>query len=265
MAVQHNILHALLTPALKALLPSLANLDPLAEEWSNGVQYFLNQVPAHWEQYVGRSMITLDSPWSIVFMIQTNRGPWQNVSLPAGVEGVLSAVMSNVANPGVVHGKTFNKCTADEILEEVLTQIGLDDVPAAIDYGVVGPNIDYITRADYNNDPDRYNGYAVSEIPNTNMLLVNDGLMYVRAPGNRMIEPENKTDMNNLFVTGEFTQTVYSIPTMEKSNESGKRAAKSIYEAVGLAFDPDRIAVSDLPFRWLRRFDNWLFGLGRNP
>jgi uncharacterized protein with NAD-binding domain and iron-sulfur cluster len=259
LALQQNALAALLTGTLEKALPSLKVLKTLGQEWSNGAQFFLKSIPAAWQPYVGVVTMRLDSPWSIVFAIQKNGAQWEGVPMPPGTAAVLSLAYSNVFHNGVVHGKPFNQCTRSEILDECLVQLGLTGHAEAIADAVVDPDLRYMDEAVFAGSPDEYAGYVVSRIPGSSLLVATQSTLYIRDPGNLTREPRNETEVENLFLAGEFTSTRFALPTMEKANESGKRCAYSIYQRVGIPYDTIRFRGSDLPLKWLRGLDRPLY------
>jgi uncharacterized protein with NAD-binding domain and iron-sulfur cluster len=264
-AVQHNILDALLGEELKRAVPELADLRPLGEEWSTGVQFFLRRIPAEWEDQAGRITIAIESPWSLVFMInRPGDGVWtQEVSLPDDVEGVLTLVASNSRNPGVLHRKPLVQCTKYEFLEECFKQLRLPEqndlseiIHGGVHGGYIGPDMKYLSRAEFAaHEKTKYAGFAAVYIPDSDQVVVSDSLLYVRRPGNLQLEPENHTSLANLYVAGEFTRTNFSTPTMEKSCESGMRCARAIFLSRGALQHVDsfreRIQGAQFPFAFL--------------
>lgn len=264
-AVQHNILDALLGDELERIVPELADLRPLGEEWSTGVQFFLKQIPEDWSDQAGRITIAIESPWALVFMInRPGDGVWnESVSLPEGTAGVLTLVASNSRNPGLRHKKPLVQCTKDEFLEECFEQLLLPAQPdlnkvihGGVRGGYIGPDMKYLSRDEYlKEEKGRYAGFAAVYVPASKQVVVSDSLLYVRRPGNLQIEPANYTSMQNLYVAGEFTRTYFSTPTMEKSCESGMRCAKALFSSLGetksaAALEP-RVRGSRLPLAFL--------------
>jgi uncharacterized protein with NAD-binding domain and iron-sulfur cluster len=252
-ALPQTVLAALLTPELKKMLPSLRNLMSMGIEWSNGVQFYLADIPDWLRPQVGRITLCIDAPWSIVFAIESNEAIWSNVPFPEGVKAVLTAVMSNVSKPGPLYGRPYSQCTKEEILKECLTQIGLANAESLVREGTVDPDLIYLTEEEWAQSSHLYAGYAVSHLPAGRGVVVTQSMLYIRNPGDRMSEPPNQSEIANLFVTGEFTSTQFGLPTMEKSNESGKRCAYAICKKWGVAYEPDRFSSSELPLAFLRR------------
>jgi hypothetical protein len=120
-AMPVDVMSTLLTPALKAAAPSLANLDRLQTRWMNGIQFYLRRdVPL-----VRGHAIYLDSPWALTSVSQ--RQFWTGVDLSSfgdgTVGGILSVDISEWEQPGVLYDKPAMQCTATEIKEEVWTQL----------------------------------------------------------------------------------------------------------------------------------------------
>ncbi len=110
-----------MTDDLKRAAPSLANLDKLQTRWMNGIQFYLSKdVPL-----VNGHAIYLDSPWALTSISQ--RQFWTNVDLSqygdGTVRGILSVDISDWDAPGVVFGKPARECSAEQIKEEVWTQL----------------------------------------------------------------------------------------------------------------------------------------------
>ncbi len=251
LCLPHTALDSLIRGRLNIFLPTIAELSRFGEEWSAGIQYYLSQVPERLVATEGRIIVDVASPWSIVFMLHANGAPWINVPLPPGTVAVLSLVMSNARNAGQhTTAKPFVRCTPEEMKNEALAQIGLLEELKNAAFAI-GPDLQFIPRSNYAADPGRYESYGVSKI-DAQTIMVSDGLLYVRLPQNLDEEPANFTDIHNLFIAGEFTRTNFSIPTMEKSCESGMRCASAMYEANGCEYDEQRLVGAELPLAFLR-------------
>lgn len=236
---------------MQRFVPTISDLTRFSEEWSVGIQYYLSEVPDSLRETEGRIIVDVASAWSIVFMLHANGAPWVDVPLPPGTVAVLSRVMSNGRNSGQhTTTKPFVRCLPEEMKNEALAQIGLlyelKDVPYAI-----GPDLQFIELRSYLDNPHKYEGGGASKI-NNRTILVSDGLLYVRMPQNLDDEPANFTDVHNFFIAGEFTRTNFSIPTMEKSCESGMRCASALCEVNGCDYDDSRLDPARLPLAFLR-------------
>ena len=247
----HFALDSLIQGRLQRFVPAISGLTRFGEEWSAGIQYYLSGIPEYLHRSEGRIVVDVASAWSIVYMLHTNGAPWFNVQLPPGTVAVLSLVMSNGRNAGqFTTTKPFVRCLPEEMKNEALAQIGLLDQLKNAPYAI-GPDLQFVGLESYLADLQKYDGSGVSKI-DEQTILVSDGLLYVRLPQNLDNEPTNFTDIHNFFIAGEFTRTNFSIPTMEKSCESGMRCASAIAEANGLAYDDSRLNPAGLPLAVLR-------------
>jgi uncharacterized protein with NAD-binding domain and iron-sulfur cluster len=259
--VPHNILDALLAGDIERMAPSLSRLELLGDSWSNGIQYFMSRIPPAWEKHVGRGTLVLDSPWSIVFMIQANDpASWSGVQFPPGTVANLSLVFSNANAPGPVTGKLVGQCTKQELFAECIAQIG-DDQDDLFDRAAMDPDFQYLSRAYYEEHKEDYAGFDTSLVAESDEVIVNDGPLFVAKPNAQRNEPGNATEIDNLFVAGEFTHGRVPVPTMEGVNESGKRCAQCIYEKYGLPYDAKRYGTIELPFPVLRAIDGFFYRL----
>ena len=251
LCLPHLALDSLIQGRLKRFVPTISDLTRFGEEWSAGIQYYLSEVPESLRETQGRIIVDVASTWSIVYMIHANGAPWVDVPLPPGTVAVLSLVMSNGRNSGQqVTTKPFVRCLPEEMKNEALAQIGLFDELKAVPYAI-GPDLQFVGLPSYLADPQKYDSGGASKIDDQT-ILVSDGLLYVRMPQNLDGEPTNFTDVHNFFIAGEFTRTNFSIPTMEKSCESGMRCASALCEANGLTYDDSRLVPASLPLAFLR-------------
>ncbi|MEM9368622.1 MAG: FAD-dependent oxidoreductase [Planctomycetota bacterium] len=255
-AVQHNLAETLLGPRLKKLLPGLADFKRLGEEWAHSVQFTVERIDGTLAEIQSRSVAMIDGPWSIGYKVYSKATwpglDWSTTGLRDD-QGIVTATISNSHRRGVKHDRTLLQCNQTQILEEVLAQTGLEQelAPAT---GRVGLDFRQMTEEEYEAEQDQLAGFAVATFENdgTQHVPVSDAQMYIRLPGNLDIEPENRTEVGNLFLAGEYTRTNYRIPTMEKSCESGKRCSLTILDAYSRKVDPERLPSCDLPFAWLR-------------
>ena len=108
----------LVTPAMVAAEPTLANLAPLSNsvQWMNGIQYYLSRdVPI-----THGHIIFIDSPWALTAVSQ--RQFWTGIDFAdwgdGKTRGILSVDISQWDAPGF-NGKAAIDCTRDEIADEV--------------------------------------------------------------------------------------------------------------------------------------------------
>ena len=195
LCLQVNELNALLAGDIERMAPSLSRIELLGDSWSNGIQYFMPSIPPAWEKYVGRATLKLDSPWAIVFTIQTdNPASWSNVKFPPGTVANLSLVFSNATVPGPVTGKTVKQCTKKELFAECLAQIGGDQA-GLFDCAVMDPDLKHLARAYYEEHKKDYAGWDTSFVAETDEIIVNDGPLFVANPNAVRNEPGNATEI----------------------------------------------------------------------
>ena len=259
-ATPSRMVPTLLPEALRDKVPIR---DSYREEWSNGVQYFLPDVPAGWEYAVGKGVCQLDSVYSLVYTIQRNgEYAWKDVKFPDGCKAILSLVFSNKdkARPGC---KSVEESTPDELAAECLAQIGfpLTNTPQR-----ACPDLEHKKWSDFEKVQERYEGFDRSlqpkkikpgELPD--YVLLNDAALYIPEPSEVENEPKNTTEIEGLYVAGEYTVCETRGPTMERANESGKRCAADIVKSQKLIYDEKRFATSKFALRWFRDLDELWF------
>jgi uncharacterized protein with NAD-binding domain and iron-sulfur cluster len=207
----------LVSPALKAAEPRLADLHLLRTHWMNGVMLYLqHDVPV-----VNGHTIYTDSDWALTSVSQHQFWPRVDFAqLGDGtVGGVLSVDVSDWERPSRRLDKPASMCSADEIKAEVWAQLKdhlndgarvvLDDANLAgafIDEDITFPN--------------------PSAAANAEPLLVNTA-------GSWANRPEAVTTIPNLFLASDFVRTNTDLATMEGANEAARRAVNGILEATG--------------------------------
>lgn len=154
---------------------------------------------------------SIEHPWSIIFLILTPE-TFPNMQFPDGCEAYFWISFSNVTRLGQYLGKNLENASCEEVLFEVTHYLNFTDqdrqhildsfwgrqVKMTVDH----TNLDSESKATYKN--------------------------IMPTLFNRSVNPKlisNKTQYNNLFLAGEFTDTLQKSPTMEKANESGKRCS----------------------------------------
>jgi uncharacterized protein with NAD-binding domain and iron-sulfur cluster len=179
----------------------------------NGVLFYLDRdVPL-----VHGHAIFIDSEWSLTAISQ--RQFWPRVDLSqrgdGRVRGILSVDVSEWQRPGRRSGKVAQRCTREEIYDEVWGQLHdhldteLDDVVVLerfLDPAIVFPN--------------------PTDAANLEPLLVNTA-------GSWDHRPEAKTSIPNLLLASDYVRTHTDLATMEGANEAARRAVNAILEATG--------------------------------
>ena len=221
-AMPIEVMASLLTDDLKRSAPSLANLQKLQTRWMNGIQFFL----AKDEPLVHGHAIYLDSPWALTSISQ--RQFWKNVDLSqygdGTVQGILSVDISEWESPGVVFGKAARECSAEEIKEEVWTQLKqhLNDSGSK--------PIDDAKLVAWFLDPD-------IQFPNPGTAANAEPLL-INTAGSLQYRPEAEIELDNLFVASDYVRTYTDLACMEAANEAARRAVNSLLLAAGSSASP---------------------------
>ena len=216
-ALPVEAMSALMTDELKAAAPSLANLDKLETRWMNGIQFYLAQdVPL-----VNGHAIYLDSPWALTSISQ--RQFWTNVDFSqlgdGTVRGILSVDISEWQAAGVVYGKSAQECTAEQIKEEVWTQL-----KQHLNVAGAAPIADANLVAWFL-DPD-------IEFPNPSTATNAEPLL-INTAGSLQYRPEAQVELQNLFVASDYVRTYTDLACMEAANEAARRAVNCLLLSAG--------------------------------
>jgi len=216
-ALPVEVMATLMTDSLKRAAPALANLDKLSTRWMNGIQFYLSQD----EPLVNGHAIYLDSPWALTSISQ--RQFWTNVDMSQFgnglIRGILSVDISEWQAPGVVYGKPAQECTAEQIKDEVWTQLKQHlNVSGAM------PIKDANLIAWFL-DPD-------IQFPNPSMA-VNAEPLLINTAGSLQYRPEAQVELENFFVASDYVRTYTDIACMEAANEAARRAVNCLLVASG--------------------------------
>jgi uncharacterized protein with NAD-binding domain and iron-sulfur cluster len=224
-AMPLEVMVPLMSDPIKLAAPSLANLDKLKTEWMNGIQFYLSQdVPL-----VHGHAIYLDSPWALTSISQ--RQFWTHVDLSqygdGKVGGILSVDISDWEAPGVVFGKPARECSAEQIKEEVWTQLKqhLNDAGTA--------PIDDANLISWFLDPD-------IQFPNPGAATNAEPLL-INTAGSLRYRPEAQAELSNLFLASDYVRTYTDIACMEAANEAARRAVNCLLLASGSAAQPAQL------------------------
>jgi 15-cis-phytoene desaturase len=224
-AMPVDVMAALMTDNLKKAAPSLANLDKLQTRWMNGIQFYLSQD----ETIVNGHAIYLDSPWALTSISQ--RQFWTNVDLSqfgnGAVGGILSVDVSDWQSAGVVYGKPAQDCSAEQIKEEVWTQLKQH-------LNVNGATlINDANLVTWFLDPD-------IEFPNPGTATNAEPLL-INTAGSLQYRPEAQVQLENFFVASDYVRTYTDIACMEAANEAARRAVNCLLLAAGSNAPPAQL------------------------
>ncbi len=141
------------------------------------------------------------------------------VSATARSRGILSVDISDWEAPGVVFGKPARECSAEEIKEEVWTQLKqhLNDSGATL--------IDDANLVAWFLDPD-------IEFPNPGEATNAEPLL-INTAGSLQYRPEAQVELENFFLASDYVRTYTDIACMEAANEAARRAVNCLLLASG--------------------------------
>ena len=216
-AVPVEIMTGLVDDHLKALAPSLANLNKIRTAWMNGMQFYLAQdVPLEY----GHSLYA-DSPWALTSVSQ--RQFWNQAPISkfgdGHLGGILSVDISDWDTPGILYGKPAMQCSAGEIEKEVWEQI---KVHVNVDDSTVLQDQNLLT---WFLDPD-------IQFPNPTAVTNLEPLM-INTSGSLQYRPDAKTEIPNLFLASDYIKTYTDVACMEAANEAARRAVNALLDQAG--------------------------------
>jgi 15-cis-phytoene desaturase len=246
-ALPVEVMAPLMTDNLKQAAPSLANLDKLKTRWMNGIQFYLTKD----EPLVNGHAIYLDSPWALTSISQ--RQFWTKDLSQYGdgtIQGILSVDISDWEAPGVVFGKPARECTAEQIKEEVWTQL-----KQHLNVSGAAPINDATVLAWFL-DPD-------IEFPNPSAATNAEPLL-INTAGSLQYRPEAQVELNNFFVASDYVRTYTDIACMEAANEAARRAVNCLLLTSGSSASPAALwPLEEAAFlKPLQEIDRIRFALG---
>jgi hypothetical protein len=204
--------------AVRAADPTLARLDALEYDYMNGIQFYLNRMPAH---PVKGHIAYLESPWALTSIDQ---GVFWKRSLATTygdghLRDILSVDISDFFTPGILYGKAAVDCTPQQIAAECWAQLkqGLNSS------GDAELSDDMLIR--WFLDPAvvfSQGRQAVSTEP----LLINTA-------GSLVNRPDSATAIENLVLAADYVRCNVDLATMEGANEAGRQAVNAILDRSG--------------------------------
>jgi len=212
------------SPAVLRKDESLALMDELYVDWMNGIQYYLSK-PFH----VVRGHLTfIDAPWAVTALTQAQFWADRDFKRDYGNGRQVDSFSVDISDwdtPGIVYGKPAKECTPKQVAKEIFEQIKLhlndngediltDDM---VDSWHLDPAIKWHRRRRRNS---------------------NDEPLLVNTVGTWEKRPTAKTEIPNLFLSGDYVQTDVDLATMEGANESGRAAVNALLEASGSNAEP---------------------------
>jgi uncharacterized protein with NAD-binding domain and iron-sulfur cluster len=152
--------------------------------------------------------------------------------------------------PGVVYGKPAQGCTAEQIKDEVWTQLKQHlNVSGAV-------TLQDANLLTWFLDPD-------IEFPNPS-AAANAEPLIINTAGSLQYRPEAQIELDNLFLASDYVRTYTDIACMEAANEAARRAVNCVLIASGSAAPPAQLWPLEEPefLKPLQEVDRIRFGLG---
>lgn len=222
LALPVEVVLTLLTPALESFAPALSGLHRLETAWMNGIQFFLDE-----DVRVSHGHgLYLDSPWALTSISQAQF--WDRDLRNYGdgsVRGVLSVVISNWDEPGMLHNRPAKQCTPEEIRDEVWHQL------------VYHLNDDDFHELDAANVVHWFLDDSIVQ-PNP-MQTVNLEPLLINTVGSWEDRPEADVGFSNMFLAADYVRTNTDLATMEAANEAARRAVNEIVERTAIGHECD--------------------------
>lgn len=203
----------LLTPELERAAPSLSGIRNLDHGWMNGVQFYLREDVAP----VRGHGVFYDSPWALTAVSQ--RQFWERFDFDAfdETEGVLSVIVSEWDEPGIVFGKPARECSREEIVTEVWEQLRAHLGDDLIDEAnLVASQLDPAVGFDAESG-----------------TATNDAELLINTVGSLEHRPDAATECPNLYLAADFVRTETDLASMECANEAARRAVNALLDDVG--------------------------------
>lgn len=217
-AIPHEAFSAVLDDALVAADPALAGSRKLQNAWMVGLQYFLKSRHDLTNGHVGYN----DSPWALTSISEAQF--WKKPLTAYGdgtVKDVLSAIISEWDEPGMVNKKTARQCSPEEIVKETWEQIKAHINGDGITSTTLTDDMVHSTLLD--------TGLTGAGTPQ----VTYDDSIFIQNAGSWSQRPEAVTGIDNLMLAGDWIKTDMNVSCMEGANEGGRRAANAVLHASG--------------------------------
>jgi uncharacterized protein with NAD-binding domain and iron-sulfur cluster len=232
--------------------PSLEQILPLSKEveWMVGVMYYMKNPPK-----TGNGHIILpDSAWAITAFLQTDHWAAEHQPQHRECKAIFSIDISDWNTPGTyTTHKPARFCTKEEVATEVWAQLKASfnkaDLTCLDDDDVLGYYIDDAVSYDEAGKPKNQNAMPI---------LVN-------SVNSWHLRPTTHTNIDNLFLAGDYVKTNTDLATMEGANEAAKRAVNAILQQDRASKSTHcTIYTLKVPFvfRIYRRIDAWYYKRG---
>lgn len=215
-ALPLEVMRELATDGLRRTVPSLSGLDELKTGWMTGVQIYFDKRVAG----VHGHALFYDSPWALTSIAQQQF--WTDYDLAEWGDGevadILSVIISDWEEPGIVHDKPARECTPEEIRDEVWAQM-------KVHVGEEGPDLDADAVLDWLIDP---------ELSFEDGDIENDSPLFINTVGSLQHRPEVTTEADNFLIASDYVRTNTDLASMESANEAARRAVNAVLASEGI-------------------------------
>lgn len=211
-------------PILKAD-PNLGRVIKLAQNvvGMGGIQFYLKEdIPV-----INGPVLHVDTPWALTSI--SHKQFWRDFNLKkygdGTVGGILSVIISDVEEPGILYNKPAKDCNMKEIVEEVWTQLKLSlNMPG-----------EKTKLEDSNFHSWFFNKSNQDELDKNKPLLYDDAEpLYIDKINSWHLRPHAYTHIPNFFLAADYVRTNTQLATMEAANEAARRAVNSIISISGV-------------------------------
>ena len=235
------------TRAMLSAAPRLTGMQRLQTAWMNGIQFYLHTPTPITKGFT----LYVDSPWALESVNQAEMWRNRNLARDYGdgtVREDLSVCICDWSEPGVVYGKPAAACTVDQIAREVWEQM-----KQHLNKPGHPPTLSDDMIVTWNLDP--------GLVCHGDRIVDNADPLTINTVGSWANRPSVTTTIPNLLLAGDYVQVDFDITSMEGANESGRRAANAVLDAVGSNEQRCQIYERLLPQEWeaFRRLDDQRF------
>ena len=215
----------LVTDPLEAASPELAKLRRIdldeALSWMTGVQFYLDRD----EPVVDGHVAYVQSRWALTSVSQAQYWAPRDFKQRYGlgvVDGILSVDVSDWETAGPVHHERADRCTREQIQDELIHQIG------AVLTGRGQPILTAGNVRAMHIDDDIHFGPDGVVSGNASRLLIHPPGLWRQRP-----IPHDPHGIPNLYLVGDYVQNDTDLATMEGANQSARDAVNAMLEADG--------------------------------
>jgi len=220
---------------IQVLDPGLFNIILLKETvaWMNGIQFFLyKDVP------INKGHIILPgTPWALTAISQAQF--WEEGKLSTysngEVNGILSVIISNWTNEGILFGKPAEKCNWNEVVQEVWMQMkACLNRPGEENLKCENVAVVYIADSIiFPFSPHKNVNYLEPAKFGSKKLNKNDEPLLINVVNSWSMRNKTFTAIPNFFLASDYVRTNTNLATMESANEGARRAVNNIIFASG--------------------------------